>query len=90
MNTLVNSKTFDLDKGLEDSDFRLPPLDTMTTGISAAIEMAKAAKEEDYDRAARIAGTAVATEAAGQLCELAVPGSGALCRMGAKALIEKL
>ncbi len=81
---------FDLDEGLEDSDFRLPPLDTITTGISAAIEIAKAAKEEDYGKAARIAGTAVVTEGAGQLCELAVPGSGPLCRIGAKALMEEL
>ncbi|MGA1192661.1 MAG: hypothetical protein ACO3XO_10325 [Bdellovibrionota bacterium] len=86
----MNSNTFDLDKRLEDSGLRLPPLDTMTTGISTAIEMAEAAKEEDYGKAARIAGTAVVTEGAGQLCELAVPGSGPLCRIGAKALMEKL
>jgi len=86
----MNRKTFDFDDGQEGSDLRLPPLDTVSTGITAAIEMAQAAKKEDYDEVARIAGTAVATEAAGRLCDLAVPGSGALCRIGAKALIEKL
>jgi|GEM_PF-2131149 hypothetical protein len=76
--------------GVQTPDCRLPSLDTATNVLGASIDIYRATQREDYEAAAKIAGTAVATEAAGQLCDLAVPGAGPLCRLGAKALIQKV